>query len=169
MKFVSTVATLSIAVSGVGAFSVPSQQQRGSTVALQAQRESNNWATSNVAAAMIGVVTAAVVSTSPLAPNQSPSPMVVHAETMSLDFSLPSYDPSSKTTGFISPEDAGLNIGVGGREQELQRQALEKAEAARKERQAAKFAERKAQEQEAQRREAEKKARMGERMQTLFN
>ena len=181
MKFQVAIVTALVAVSNVSAFTTPSPKEPTQKVV----EKTTQWWAPISAAAVIGLSTLAsptmveaqtldqlqnqqqeqVITAQPF----SSSIYLSEGSTMSMDFSLPSYDPTSKSSGFQQSDEEGLNIGVGRREQDLQKEAIAKAEAARKERLAKKNEERKAMEAENKRREEEKKARMGERMATLWN
>lgn len=96
-----------------------------------------------------------------------------------LDFSLPSYDSSVKNTGgFGDGAEAILNMegrrsgtlsDPGSGEAEKQREAMKKAEEARKAKLAEKKAEMKAREEEEKRRAIEKKEERARRMKGIFD
>ena len=96
-----------------------------------------------------------------------------------LDFSLPSYDSSIKGTGgFGDGAEAVLNMegrksgtlsDPGSGEAEKQREAMRKAEEARKAKLAGKKAEMKAREEEDKRRALEKKEERARRMKGIFD
>lgn len=85
---------------------------------------------------------------------------------MTLDFSLPSYNPNSKSSGFGEVE-AVLND-RNDSEKRLEKEALDKAEAARLVRLEAKKAERKALEEEDKRRAALKKQENAARLKNIW-
>jgi hypothetical protein len=88
------------------------------------------------------------------------------ADSMTLDFSLPSYNPNSKSSGFGEVE-AVLND-RNDSEKRLEKEALDKAEAARLVRLEAKKAERKALEEEDKRRAALKKQENAARLKNIW-
>ena len=177
MKFQVAIVTALAAISNVSAFTPTSHHSQK----VQSSSAKTEWWAPVAAAAVIGLSTLAAPSMAEartidqIQSQQQQQTVSFHAsssmylsDTMSMDFSLPSYDPTSKSSGFQTEAD-DLNIGVGRREQNLEQEAIRKAEAARKERLAKKNEERKAMEAENKRREEEKKAKMGERMATLWN
>ena len=181
MKFQVAIVTAALVALGahVSAFTPTSQQ----SPKVQTSNAKVEWWAPVAAAAVIGLSTTlgapSMVEARTIDQIQSQqqqqtvsslqaSSSMYLSDTMSMDFSLPSYDPTSKSSGFQTEAD-DLNIGVGRREKDLQQEAIKKAEAARKERLAKKNEERKAMEAEMKRRDEEKKAKMGERMATLWN
>mmetsp|Transcript_35175 Transcript_35175/g.40114 ORF Transcript_35175/g.40114 Transcript_35175/m.40114 type:complete len:164 (+) Transcript_35175:137-628(+) len=94
--------------------------------------------------------------------------IVSELENLNLDFSLPSYD--SKKVGFgegARSKSEAVKTGI--LENDLQAQAVKKAEAARLERVAAKKAEKRAMEEDIKIRAREKKIENDRRMKELFN
>jgi paraquat-inducible protein B len=105
-----------------------------------------------------------------LSASASLAPLAARADDTSLDFSLPTYD--AKMSGFGEGKEAYLKtetVVQNGNEKEKQREAMAKAEEARKEALARKKAEQKEREEETKRRALEKKARDAERLKNIWN
>jgi hypothetical protein len=98
------------------------------------------------------------------------------SSSMSLDFSLPSYNPNTKGGGFGEGSEAILNgrpnaglTDPGANEKEKQAESMRKAEVARKERVAAEKLKQKEREAEGKIRAKEKKAEADRRMKGIFD
>ena len=177
----------------VGAFSpTPTTGNSATTIASVERRakNSNGWWTVPLATVALGWTLASpafafsvnVEQTTTSPPQQTTTTTtttLLVADSMSLDFSMPSYD--SKTVGFGegteaylsdtgSKRKAGLDLtDPGSYEREKQAEAMRKAEAARKERVAAEMKARKQRETEQYQREKQRQAEKASRWSSIFD
>jgi hypothetical protein len=107
-----------------------------------------------------------VLVVSSMSASSSSSSSLYTADSMTLDFTLPSYNPNSKSSGFGELE-AILND-RNDSEKRLEKEALDKAEAARLVRLEAKKADRKALEEEDKRRAFLKKQENAARLKNIW-
>jgi hypothetical protein len=140
------------------------------------QSSSPSWwvpaATAAIGWAMAGQIAVATPDAIILHPSTEQQNTLVIADAMSLDFSMPTYDASSKSSqGFGDGTEAILNRERGDVlfEKEKQAESMRKAEEARKTRIAAEKAKKKEMEKEAKDREAARKIEKAERLKNIWN
>jgi hypothetical protein len=162
MKIPSSTFVFLVAVLASASAFAPSQNRGPINTALQATSSNKSiWWSSAVAAAAVGftLATSQMAGAAPvneqMASFQGESaPTLMLAASETIDFSLPSYNPNMG--GFGDGTEAKLSEAKGGDEAAKQREAMLKAEEARK----ARLVQKK---EEAKAREAEEKARAQQR------
>lgn len=133
----SLTAALSLAGFSFSAGFQPLQTvDRATRTSLKAHKK--EWLAPAVTAAVGWTLAAQMAVAGPVfdasqAPIQESSSLYL-ADNMSLDFSMPSYNPGSTASGFGEGVEAYLQEGGGNGEKEKQMEAMRKAEEARKER-----------------------------------
>lgn len=171
MKFQSSVIlALVTSVSSVGAFCPPQNRASAPNRVTELQASKNGWL-SPVAAAVVGwtlvgqVASAGMLPTNEQLPSfQGESTTLLAAET--IDFSLPSYNPSMQ--GFGDGTEARLSEAKGGDEGDKQKEAMRRAEAARQARLVEKKEAAKAREEKGRARAQAKKAAQADRFKEIF-
>eukprot|EP00525_Craspedostauros_australis_P005400 CAMPEP_0198120536 /NCGR_PEP_ID=MMETSP1442-20131203/29356_1 /TAXON_ID= /ORGANISM="Craspedostauros australis, Strain CCMP3328" /LENGTH=175 /DNA_ID=CAMNT_0043779197 /DNA_START=80 /DNA_END=607 /DNA_ORIENTATION=+ len=150
----------------------PRQMPSSAATQLQASKQSF-WAP--VAGALVGLSLASQIAGAEMPP--APMPSIVVADNLSLDFSMPSYNPTSKSTGFGDGTEAYLSTKTsdgrltdpGSDERQKQMESMKKAEEARKVRLAAEKEKQKEREAEDKIRAAAKKAERERRLKGIFD